>query len=592
MNFIYSGGNVLCLDIWGRSSGPYMQGLHFAFGVGAFVAPWVAEPFLSQSRNITNGTDISSNGTRFITSPHLPGEVMRKRGIRDIGLPNTLPTSVLNISSTTAKVKPTRPMVADGSKLHPDYADGKKAGAMIQKNEKESKKTPTVTEKPRPELSVLLNTNCSESGNDTDGCDHIPGLTPLTSTITSATTTTTVPRTTTTTSKTSTSTNVNSNSKSITVTTTSEFPSNNGTPVTPTDSISHHISHTYTIMSKHVNEVINSLSKASTVQFAYIAIALFILVVSLTFLIICCSGKITLRAVKYQDIEPEFMLHRETTGFRVQILILLFIFYFLYVGMEVTYGNLIMSFAVEYLGWSKARGTVLTSVFWGSFAAGRGMAIFLSKCLTPAIMLIGDLVLTNLSLIGLVMALDSNHIMLWFCTATLGVSMASIFPSGISWAETYMQLTGKSTAVLVVGSALGEMSLPALTGFLFQLKSPMFLMYVMLAGAIMCIVVYIIMQNLASNKGERYQRVSTASQSKRFLNNEDDTDLEMDAIGIELDLSENGSTTGLKKRVTFNLHNTKVGNGHNSATITPTATGTVGLPKASILKGTNGATRE
>ena len=62
------------------------------------------------------------------------------------------------------------------------------------------------------------------------------------------------------------------------------------------------------------------------------------------------------------------------------------------------------------------------------------------------------------------------QLMLWFCTAMLGVGLASIFPTGITWAERYMHITGKATAVFVVGSALGEMAMPALTGFLFQVN--------------------------------------------------------------------------------------------------------------------------
>ncbi|UYV65752.1 KIAA1919 [Cordylochernes scorpioides] len=45
--FVCPGGNVWCLDLWGKKSAPVMQALHFFFALGAFVAPLVAEPFLS-----------------------------------------------------------------------------------------------------------------------------------------------------------------------------------------------------------------------------------------------------------------------------------------------------------------------------------------------------------------------------------------------------------------------------------------------------------------------------------------------------------------------------------------------------------------
>lgn len=40
------GGNVLILELWQEKSRPYIQVLHFAFAVGAFISPLLAKPFL------------------------------------------------------------------------------------------------------------------------------------------------------------------------------------------------------------------------------------------------------------------------------------------------------------------------------------------------------------------------------------------------------------------------------------------------------------------------------------------------------------------------------------------------------------------
>ena len=47
------GGNVLCLDVWrGHQNGAaYMHGVQFSFALGCFIAPIIAEPFLSNSRD-------------------------------------------------------------------------------------------------------------------------------------------------------------------------------------------------------------------------------------------------------------------------------------------------------------------------------------------------------------------------------------------------------------------------------------------------------------------------------------------------------------------------------------------------------------
>ncbi|CAG2115108.1 unnamed protein product [Medioppia subpectinata] len=46
-------GNVWLLHMWGKKSAPFMQALHFTFGLGAFIAPLIAEPFLSNKKNVT-----------------------------------------------------------------------------------------------------------------------------------------------------------------------------------------------------------------------------------------------------------------------------------------------------------------------------------------------------------------------------------------------------------------------------------------------------------------------------------------------------------------------------------------------------------
>ena len=48
IHFFNKGGNILCLDLWkgAKNGDPYLHSIHFAFALGAFVAPIIAEPFL------------------------------------------------------------------------------------------------------------------------------------------------------------------------------------------------------------------------------------------------------------------------------------------------------------------------------------------------------------------------------------------------------------------------------------------------------------------------------------------------------------------------------------------------------------------
>ncbi|KAG8185399.1 hypothetical protein JTE90_018620 [Oedothorax gibbosus] len=59
MGFSSTGSNTSTLRIWGKKSAPFLQGLHFAYGLGGFLGPLLAAPFLSthatESRHPTLG---------------------------------------------------------------------------------------------------------------------------------------------------------------------------------------------------------------------------------------------------------------------------------------------------------------------------------------------------------------------------------------------------------------------------------------------------------------------------------------------------------------------------------------------------------
>ncbi|XP_042204987.1 sodium-dependent glucose transporter 1-like isoform X3 [Homarus americanus] len=65
LGFLFTGGNVLCLDLWGRQGGASLQALHFSFAVGAFIVPLVIQPFFASLHtrlhsNLSDGQDLAS----------------------------------------------------------------------------------------------------------------------------------------------------------------------------------------------------------------------------------------------------------------------------------------------------------------------------------------------------------------------------------------------------------------------------------------------------------------------------------------------------------------------------------------------------
>lgn len=248
-------------------------------------------------------------------------------------------------------------------------------------------------------------------------------------------------------------------------------------------------------------------SASLTSMWAYVVIGAFILLVSLLFFILYSRSSASSVKVSSTSWKPPFFARHHTV-----LILLLAIFFFFYVGAEVVYGSFIFTYAKEYAGMEDVRAAELNSLFWGSFAACRGAAIFFAACVYPGTLILLSLVGSVIASLSLVL-FDQHHVMLWVCTSVYGASMAATFPSGISWVEQYTTVSGKSAAAFVVGAALGEMLLPASLGFLLgRIPHQPLLMYLALGTAAITSVLFPVMYKLASSAGGaavRKQRIRT-----------------------------------------------------------------------------------
>ncbi|KAM7340597.1 hypothetical protein ACRRTK_001212 [Alexandromys fortis] len=197
------------------------------------------------------------------------------------------------------------------------------------------------------------------------------------------------------------------------------------------------------------------------------------------------------------------------------LLCLLFIFFFFYVGAEVTYSSFLFSFATAHVGMKETEAAGLNSVFWGTFAACRGLAIFFATLLQPGTMIVLCNIGSLVSSLFLVL-FDKSPLCLWIATSVYGASMAATFPSGISWIEQYTSLSGRSTAFILVGAALGLMATPALSGILQGLYPDLpIILYTCLGSTVFMTVLIPGMYKLATLPQK--QKESTNSEDQTFL---------------------------------------------------------------------------
>ena len=181
----------------------------------------------------------------------------------------------------------------------------------------------------------------------------------------------------------------------------------------------------------------------------------------------------------------------EEKGGQVNVLVLLIAaFFFLYVGVEIAFGNWIYSYALATNIANETGAAYLTSAYWGAFTLGRLFTIPLAMKLKPSRLLwlcIGGAALS----IGLMLMYPVNRTLMWAGSMGLGLSIAAIFPSMISFAERRMNIKGRIMGYFFVGVSLGAMSIPWLIGQLFEANPYSMLVMVALSLVLSALVLFL-----------------------------------------------------------------------------------------------------
>lgn len=145
---------------------------------------------------------------------------------------------------------------------------------------------------------------------------------------------------------------------------------------------------------------------------------------------------------------------------------------FLFDGLQGAYGGYLYTYAVKSeVDFSSSHAAYLNSLFWCLFAVGRFISILVSVFLAPDKMLLVNLFGSFIA-ISFMLYLHQFSLSLWIGTGVFGLFMSSVFPTTLSMAEHFIDVTGSITSILIVSSASGEMVFPLLVGKAFAREGP------------------------------------------------------------------------------------------------------------------------
>ena len=177
------------------------------------------------------------------------------------------------------------------------------------------------------------------------------------------------------------------------------------------------------------------------------------------------------------------------------------VFFFLYVGAEVSFGGWIHTYAQKQGLAVGAQAEYMTAAFWGAYTVGRLLSIPVARRFRPRTVLLADLVGCILSVLVMLVWSGSSIISLAGIVG-VGLSMASIFPTALLIAERRMVLTGFVTSLFFLGSSTGAMLVPFLIGQFFERLGPPVTLGVILAALILNLGVLMMLINQFSIHGE------------------------------------------------------------------------------------------
>ncbi len=141
-------------------------------------------------------------------------------------------------------------------------------------------------------------------------------------------------------------------------------------------------------------------------------------------------------------------------------------FFFVYVGLELGFAGWVYTFAQD-RGLSNRSASVLTSVFWWSFTAGRVLGIAVARRLSAKAQILVDVAIT-IAGAGLLVISSSSSALLWAGTTVLGLGLATMFPAMINIANERVAVTGSVTSWFIGGAGAGSAVLPWVIGHLFD----------------------------------------------------------------------------------------------------------------------------
>ena len=224
--------------------------------------------------------------------------------------------------------------------------------------------------------------------------------------------------------------------------------------------------------------LVGSLKLQNNIRWGYLGLGIF------SFIVLAQLIKLPEPTLPVNEITENEEARTEATNHKSILILMIAIFYFAFVGVEIGYGDWLYTYSLQSHLADDQGAVLLTSVYWGAFTASRLISIPLAARFKANRILFGDLAGAFLGL-GLVLFFPGSRSALWMGTIILGASLASIFPTALTYVETLMPMTGRITSRFFVSGSIGSIFLPWIIGRYVEGVGPQIIIYVLSATLVL-----------------------------------------------------------------------------------------------------------
>ncbi len=183
--------------------------------------------------------------------------------------------------------------------------------------------------------------------------------------------------------------------------------------------------------------------------------------------------------------------HRQEETRRDALLILLISLVFgCYQGATISFSGWIFTYVTRLDLVNETNAAYLTSVYWGALTLGRLAAIPISIRYEPIQILRADFTGALISLLPMLLWPESLTAVI-ITSAGLGFTLASIYPTTMTFAERIMPISGGVVGLFAVGNYVGSMLVPWIIGFLIESAPPWSMTVVLMIDMLIALVVLV-----------------------------------------------------------------------------------------------------